>query len=87
MSSICRSVVVAPKKAAMLSSQVSSTSSQTSAAAAAAAAATVSTGTPVDGVSVVSSGDASQNPSEDSATCKFVHKHPIIQIVNRVIRV
>lgn len=56
-----RSVVVAPKKAAMLSSQVSSTSGQTS------AAATVSTGTPVDGVSVVSSGDASQNPSDDSA--------------------
>ncbi|KAM4751288.1 lipopolysaccharide-responsive and beige-like anchor protein isoform 4-T4 [Anableps anableps] len=55
-----RSVVVAPKKAGALSSQVSSTSAQTSTAASASA------GTPVDGVAVVSSGDASQNPSVDA---------------------
>ncbi|XP_035993420.1 lipopolysaccharide-responsive and beige-like anchor protein isoform X3 [Fundulus heteroclitus] len=63
-----RSVVVAPKKAGTLPSQVPSTSAQPSAAAAAAAAAaSVSAGTPADGVAVVSSGDASQNPSEEPA--------------------
>ncbi|KAM4595756.1 lipopolysaccharide-responsive and beige-like anchor protein [Fundulus diaphanus] len=63
-----RSVVVAPKKAGTLPSQVPSTSAQPSAAAAAAAAAaSVSGGTPADGVAVVSSGDASQNPSEEPA--------------------
>ncbi|XP_047222522.1 lipopolysaccharide-responsive and beige-like anchor protein isoform X5 [Girardinichthys multiradiatus] len=56
-----RSVIVAPKKAGTLPSQVPSASAQTS------TAASVSGGTPVDGVAVVSSGDASQNPSEDSA--------------------
>uniref|UniRef100_A0A3Q2QGZ1 Neurobeachin n=1 Tax=Fundulus heteroclitus TaxID=8078 RepID=A0A3Q2QGZ1_FUNHE len=58
-----RSVVVAPKKAGTLPSQVPSTSAQPSAA----AAASVSAGTPADGVAVVSSGDASQNPSEEPA--------------------
>ncbi|XP_015229134.1 PREDICTED: lipopolysaccharide-responsive and beige-like anchor protein isoform X4 [Cyprinodon variegatus] len=56
-----RSVVVAPKKAGTLPSQVPSTSAQTS------TAASVSGGTSVDSVAVVSSVDASQEPSEDSA--------------------
>ncbi|MEQ2269435.1 hypothetical protein XENORESO_004575 [Xenotaenia resolanae] len=64
-----RSVIVAPKKAGTLPSQVPSASAQTS------TAASVSGGTPVDGVAVVSSGDASQNPSVDSAAGTFLHKH------------
>uniref|UniRef100_A0A3B3TQH5 LPS responsive beige-like anchor protein n=1 Tax=Poecilia latipinna TaxID=48699 RepID=A0A3B3TQH5_9TELE len=60
-----RSVVVAPKKAGVLPSQVSPAAAQTS------AAASVSAGTPVDGVAVVSSGDASQAPSVDAADCNI----------------
>ncbi|XP_032419733.1 lipopolysaccharide-responsive and beige-like anchor protein isoform X1 [Xiphophorus hellerii] len=56
-----RSVVVAPRQAGVLPSQVSPAPAQTS------AAASVSAGTPVDGVAVVSSGDASQVLSVDAA--------------------
>ncbi|KAK9540554.1 hypothetical protein VZT92_002998 [Zoarces viviparus] len=56
-----RSVVVAPKKAGMAPSP------GTSAAVPAATAASVSGGTPIDSVAVVSSGDASQSTSADSA--------------------
>uniref|UniRef100_A0A3B3WP50 LPS-responsive vesicle trafficking, beach and anchor containing n=1 Tax=Poecilia mexicana TaxID=48701 RepID=A0A3B3WP50_9TELE len=60
-----RSVVVAPKKAGVLPSQVSPAAAQTS------AATSVSAGTPVDGVAVVSSGDASQAPSVDAVDCNI----------------
>ncbi|XP_028258851.1 lipopolysaccharide-responsive and beige-like anchor protein isoform X2 [Parambassis ranga] len=56
-----RSVIVAPKKAGVTPSPGTSTPVLT------AAAASVSGGTPMDGVSVVSSGDASQSTSADSA--------------------
>ncbi|KAM6940702.1 lipopolysaccharide-responsive and beige-like anchor protein [Xenentodon cancila] len=55
-----RSVVVAPKKVGMAPSPVASTSVPTSTAASA-------SGTPVDSVAVVSSGDTSQSNSADSA--------------------
>ncbi|XP_023118017.2 lipopolysaccharide-responsive and beige-like anchor protein isoform X1 [Amphiprion ocellaris] len=55
-----RSVVVAPKKAGMMPSPSTSTS-------VAATAASVSSGTPIDSVAVVSSDDASQSTSADSA--------------------
>uniref|UniRef100_M4A0Y3 LPS responsive beige-like anchor protein n=1 Tax=Xiphophorus maculatus TaxID=8083 RepID=M4A0Y3_XIPMA len=60
-----RSVVVAPRQAGVLPSQVSPAPAQTS------AAASVSAGTPVDGVAVVSSGDASQVLSVDAADCNI----------------
>ncbi|XP_042283215.1 lipopolysaccharide-responsive and beige-like anchor protein isoform X2 [Thunnus maccoyii] len=56
-----RSVVVAPKKAGMTPSPGTSTPVP------AATAASVSGGTPIDSVAVVSSGDASQSTSADSA--------------------
>ncbi|XP_068583930.1 lipopolysaccharide-responsive and beige-like anchor protein isoform X3 [Cebidichthys violaceus] len=56
-----RSVVVAPKKAGMAPSPGSSTTVP------AATAASVSGGTPIDSVAVVSSSDASQSASADSA--------------------
>ncbi|XP_050926223.1 LOW QUALITY PROTEIN: lipopolysaccharide-responsive and beige-like anchor protein [Lates calcarifer] len=56
-----RSVVVAPKKAGMMPSPGTSTPVP------AATAASVSAGTPIDNVAVVSSGDASQSTSADSA--------------------
>nr|XP_020447361.1 lipopolysaccharide-responsive and beige-like anchor protein isoform X3 [Monopterus albus] len=56
-----RSVVVAPKKVGMTPSPGTSTPVP------AATAASVSAGTPVDSVAVVSSGDASQSSSADSA--------------------
>lgn len=56
-----RSVVVAPKKAGMAPSPGTSTTVP------AATAASVSGGTPIDSVAVVSSGDASQSTSADSA--------------------
>ncbi|XP_061574417.1 lipopolysaccharide-responsive and beige-like anchor protein isoform X2 [Cololabis saira] len=58
-----RSVVVAPKKVGMAPSPGASTSATTP------TAASVS-GTPVDSVAVVSSGDASQSTSADSAACE-----------------
>ncbi|XP_040002609.1 lipopolysaccharide-responsive and beige-like anchor protein [Xiphias gladius] len=60
-SSFDRSVVVAPKKAGMMPSPGASTPVP------AATAASVSAGTPIDSVAVVSSGDASQGTSADSA--------------------
>ncbi|XP_027138942.1 lipopolysaccharide-responsive and beige-like anchor protein isoform X4 [Larimichthys crocea] len=56
-----RSVIVAPKKAGMTPSPGTSTPVP------AATAASVSGGTPIDSVAVVSSGDASQSASADSA--------------------
>ncbi|XP_070768829.1 lipopolysaccharide-responsive and beige-like anchor protein [Enoplosus armatus] len=56
-----RSVIVAPKKAGMIPSPGTSTPVP------AATAASVSGGTPIDSVAVVSSGDASQSTSADSA--------------------
>ncbi|XP_026159212.1 lipopolysaccharide-responsive and beige-like anchor protein isoform X3 [Mastacembelus armatus] len=56
-----RSVVVAPKKVGMIPSLGTSTSIP------AATAASVSAGTPIDSVAVVSPGDASQGTSADSA--------------------
>ncbi|XP_022593864.1 lipopolysaccharide-responsive and beige-like anchor protein isoform X3 [Seriola dumerili] len=56
-----RSVVVAPKKAGLM------TSSGTSTPVPAATAASVSAGTPIDSVALVSSGDASQSTPADSA--------------------
>ncbi|XP_059198367.1 lipopolysaccharide-responsive and beige-like anchor protein isoform X2 [Centropristis striata] len=56
-----RSVVVAPKKAGMAPSPATSTTVP------AATAASVSGGTPMDSVAVVSSGDASQSSSAESA--------------------
>ncbi|KAM9362789.1 lipopolysaccharide-responsive and beige-like anchor protein [Symphorus nematophorus] len=60
-SSFDRSVIVAPKKAGMTPSPGTSTPVP------AATAASVSGGTPIDSVAVVSSGDASQSTSADSA--------------------
>ncbi|XP_034044261.1 lipopolysaccharide-responsive and beige-like anchor protein isoform X3 [Thalassophryne amazonica] len=60
-----RSVVVGPKKVGTAPSL--SSFSVTTPLPAAAAAASVSSGTPVDSVAVVSAGDASQNTSADSA--------------------
>ncbi|XP_030281871.1 lipopolysaccharide-responsive and beige-like anchor protein isoform X2 [Sparus aurata] len=60
-SSFDRSVIVAPKKAGMTPSPSTSTPVP------AATAASVSGGTPIDSVAVVSSGDASQSTSADSA--------------------
>ncbi|CAJ1052506.1 lipopolysaccharide-responsive and beige-like anchor protein isoform X2 [Xyrichtys novacula] len=61
-SSFDRSVIVVPKKAGMTPSPGTSTPIP------AAFAASVSGGTPIDSVAVVSSGDASQSTSADSAT-------------------
>uniref|UniRef100_A0A4W6EPP6 Neurobeachin n=1 Tax=Lates calcarifer TaxID=8187 RepID=A0A4W6EPP6_LATCA len=62
-----RSVVVAPKKAGMMPSPGTSTPVP------AATAASVSAGTPIDNVAVVSSGDASQSTSADSAAGECTH--------------
>lgn len=67
--SLYRSVIVAPKKAGMAPSV------GTSAAVTAATAASVSSGTPIDSVAVVSSGDASQSTSADSAGSEYTHTH------------
>uniref|UniRef100_A0A3Q3MCG6 Neurobeachin n=1 Tax=Mastacembelus armatus TaxID=205130 RepID=A0A3Q3MCG6_9TELE len=63
-----RSVVVAPKKVGMIPSLGTSTSIP------AATAASVSAGTPIDSVAVVSPGDASQGTSADSAM-SGLHPH------------
>lgn len=60
---------MAPKKAGM------APSIGTSAAVTAATAASVSSGTPIDSVAVVSSGDASQSTSADSAGSGYTHTH------------
>lgn len=59
--SLCRSVVVAPKKSGVASS------ASALPAVPAAAAASVSGGTPIDSVAVVSSGDTSQSSSAEAA--------------------
>lgn len=61
MWSFNRSVIVAPKKSAL------APSISASAAAAAATAASVSSGTPMDSVAVVSSGDAAQSTPAEAA--------------------
>uniref|UniRef100_A0A671UBF9 Neurobeachin n=1 Tax=Sparus aurata TaxID=8175 RepID=A0A671UBF9_SPAAU len=68
-SSFDRSVIVAPKKAGMTPSPSTSTPVP------AATAASVSGGTPIDSVAVVSSGDASQSTSADSAASEYTHTH------------
>lgn len=72
-SSLYRSVIVAPKKAGVMPSPGTSTPVLTT------ASASVSGGTPIDSVSVVSSSDASQSTSADSAACK----HTDAQTQNR----
>lgn len=69
-SSLYRSVIVAPKKAGMMPSPGTSTPVL------ATASASVSGGTPIDSVSVVSSSDASQSTSADSAACKHTNTKP-----------
>uniref|UniRef100_A0A3B4X6H3 LPS responsive beige-like anchor protein n=1 Tax=Seriola lalandi dorsalis TaxID=1841481 RepID=A0A3B4X6H3_SERLL len=64
-----RSVVVAPKKAGLMPS------SGTSTPVPAATAASVSAGTPIDSVALVSSGDASQSTPADSAASEFINTH------------
>lgn len=59
--SLCRSVVVAPKKSGL------APSISASAAFPAATAASVSSGTPMDSVAVVSAADASQSTSAEAA--------------------
>lgn len=59
--SLCRSVVVAPKKSGVASS------ASTLPAVPAATAASVSGGTPIDSVAVVSSGDTSQSSAAEAA--------------------
>lgn len=59
--SLCRSVIVAPKKSGMAASAGTLTTVP------AATAASVSSGTPIDSVAVVSSGDTSQSTPADSA--------------------
>ncbi|TNM85808.1 hypothetical protein fugu_008079 [Takifugu bimaculatus] len=60
-----RSVIVAPKKSAL----APSISASPAAPAATATAASVSSGTPMDSVAVVSSGDAAQSTSAEAAAC------------------
>lgn len=67
--SFCRSVVVGPKKAGGLPPQGPAASVQTS------SAASVSAGSTADSVAVVSSDDASQAASVDSAACKCTNTH------------
>lgn len=66
--SLYRSVVVAPKKSGVAAS------ASTLPAAPAATAASVSGGTPMDSVAVVSSGDTSQSSSAEAAGTD--HSHP-----------
>lgn len=66
--SLSRSVVVAPKKSGVASS------ASTLPAVPAATAASVSGGTPIDSVAVVSSGDTSQSCSAEAAGTD--HSHP-----------
>uniref|UniRef100_A0A669BXS0 Neurobeachin n=1 Tax=Oreochromis niloticus TaxID=8128 RepID=A0A669BXS0_ORENI len=63
-----RSVIVGPKKAGVMPSPGTSTPVLTTAS--------VSGGTPIDSVSVVSSSDASQSTSADSAACKHKNTKP-----------
>uniref|UniRef100_A0A665TUE0 Neurobeachin n=1 Tax=Echeneis naucrates TaxID=173247 RepID=A0A665TUE0_ECHNA len=70
ISSFDRSVVVGPKRTGMVPP-----SSATSTPVPAATAASVSAGTPIDSVAVVSSGDASQSTSADSTASECKHKH------------
>uniref|UniRef100_I3JUT1 Neurobeachin n=1 Tax=Oreochromis niloticus TaxID=8128 RepID=I3JUT1_ORENI len=67
-SSLYRSVIVGPKKAGVMPSPGTSTPVLTTAS--------VSGGTPIDSVSVVSSSDASQSTSADSAACKHKNTKP-----------
>lgn len=69
-SSLYRSVIVAPKKAGVMPSPGTSTPVL------ATASGSVSGGTPIDSVSVVSSSDASQSTSADSAACKHTNTKP-----------
>lgn len=65
--SLYRSVVVAPKKSGVAAS------ASTLPAAPAATAASVSGGTPMDSVAVVSSGDTSQSSSAEAAGIDYSH--------------
>uniref|UniRef100_A0A3Q2WJA8 Neurobeachin n=1 Tax=Haplochromis burtoni TaxID=8153 RepID=A0A3Q2WJA8_HAPBU len=73
-----RSVIVAPKKAGVMPSPGTSTPVL------ATASASVSGGTPIDSVSVVSSSDASQSTSADSAACKHTNTKPDCSIGRRL---